>query len=57
MRIRDLTRYETIFDKDKVIVDVDLPLESRPDWDIFKNNHFALRRKCLNVFLKFGIHA
>ncbi len=35
-----------------ILVDTDLPLIAKPNWDIYKNDHFALRKRCLDLFLK-----
>ena len=53
MRQYDTSRYSAIVNSDKPVVDTDIPLELRPTWDAYKNNHFALRRRCLGIFLKF----
>lgn len=41
----DNTRYKTETDNDKVVVDTDLPMELKPQFDLYKNNHFELRKR------------
>ena len=48
----DLGRFETHYNKDKAVVDTDLPMQIEPNWDVYKNDHFALRKRCLDMFLK-----
>jgi len=48
----DVSRYETNWKEDKAVVDTDIPLEVEPDWDVYRNNHFALRKRCLDMLLK-----
>lgn len=52
MRERDVTRYSHVIDEDKVVIDTDLVLNEKPKWDAFENNHFAMRRRLVNIFLK-----
>jgi hypothetical protein len=53
MRHSDITRYDIVIDTDKPVIDTDIPIDLRPSWNEYKNNHFALRKRCLNIFLKF----
>lgn len=41
-------------DQDKVVVDVNANVDivSKPKWDAFENNHFAMRRRLVFIFLK-----
>lgn len=44
----------TEVDSDKVVVDINAQRDilSRPKWDAFENNHFAMRRRLVAIFLK-----
>jgi len=52
MRERDLGRFAPAIDQDKVVVDTDISLVDKPKWDAFENNHFAMRRRLVGIFLK-----
>ena len=52
MRERDINRYCPAIDEDKVVADTDLDLREKPKWDAFENNHFAMRRRLVAIFLK-----
>ena len=54
MRINDTGRFETEVDKEKVVVDTTTlnDLTAKPRWDAFENNHFAMRRRLVNIFLR-----
>jgi hypothetical protein len=52
MRQRDVGRFATEMDKDKVMVPTDLDLAARPKWDVYQNNHFAMRKRLTDIFLK-----
>ena len=54
MRRQDCTRYSTELDRDKVVVDTTAASEivAKPKWDVFENNHFAMRRRLVNIFLR-----
>ena len=39
-------------DDDRVAVPTDLDLKEQPKWDAFENNHFAMRRRLVALFLK-----
>jgi hypothetical protein len=47
------TKYITEADTDRVIVDTNLPMELKPQLDLYQNNHFELRKRCLNLMLKY----
>lgn len=49
----DNTRYTTETDTDRVVVDTDLPMELNPQLDLYQNNHFELRKRCLDLMLKY----
>lgn len=54
MRHKDCTRFETHIDKDKVVVDITTggDITAKPKWDVFENNHFAMRRRLVAIFLR-----
>jgi len=52
MREQDVTRFAPGIDLDKVVVDVELELKDQPKWDAFENNHFAMRRRLVGIFLR-----
>lgn len=39
-------------DADRVVVATDTELIDQPKWDAFENNHFAMRRRLVALFLK-----
>ena len=54
MRNADQHRFVTEVDSDMVVVDINASTEilARPKWDAFENNHFAMRRRLVAIFLK-----
>lgn len=52
MRMRDISRFFPAIDEDRVVVDVKIDLAEKPKWDTFENNHFAMRRRLVHIFLK-----
>jgi len=48
----DVHRFKVEVDKDKVVIPTNLDLFERPKWDAFENNHFAMRRRLVQIFLK-----
>jgi hypothetical protein len=52
MREADISRFAPAIDKDRVVVDTDTDLLDKPKWDAFENNHFAMRRRLVGIFLK-----
>ena len=52
MRKRDVNRFATEMDRDKVMVPTDLDIIARPKWDVYQNNHFAMRKRLVGIFLK-----
>ena len=54
MRHRDCTRFGTVTNEDKVVVPIAASKEiaARPKWDAFQNNHFAMRRRLVDIFLR-----
>jgi hypothetical protein len=52
MRERDVGRYVPAIDEERVVTDIDLELAEQPKWDAFENNHFAMRRRLVGIFLK-----
>ena len=56
MRAQDCSRYVTQVDSDKVVVPTSAltEIEAKPKWDNFENNHFAMRRRLVSIFLRAG---
>jgi hypothetical protein len=52
MRDRDVRRFGPVFDSDRVVIDVNVQFPNPPKWDNFENNHFAMRRRLVAIFLK-----
>ena len=54
MRAKDCGRFATEIDSDKVVVDTSAlsDLAAKPKWDAFENNHFAMRRRLVSIFLR-----
>jgi hypothetical protein len=52
MREADISRFAPAIDRDRVVVDTDVDLVDKPKWDAFENNHFAMRRRLVGIFLK-----
>lgn len=52
MRERDINRFNPAIDEERVVTDVDIDLAEKPKWDAFENNHFAMRRRLVGIFLK-----
>lgn len=52
MRERDIMRFAPTIDEDRVVADSHLELVEKPKWDAFENNHFAMRRRLVGIFLK-----
>jgi hypothetical protein len=52
MRERDVKRFGPAYDTDKVVVDVGLKFSNPPKWDSFENNHFAMRRRLVGIWLR-----
>lgn len=52
MRERDTMRFATVVNADKVVVPTNIKLVEQPQWDMFKNNHFAMRKRLVSIFLK-----
>lgn len=54
MRHRDCNRFTTVTNEDKVVVPVTAlkDITSKPKWDAFQNNHFAMRKRLVNIFLR-----
>ena len=50
--MRDISRYGPQYDADRVVVDVGKKLPDIPKWDNFENNHFAMRRRLVGIWLK-----
>ena len=54
MRHADCNRFTTEVDSDRVVVDTTAAqeIEAKPKWDAFENNHFAMRRRLVSIFLR-----
>ena len=54
MRRNDCTRFTTETDSDMVVVDTTAyrDILNKPKWDQFENNHFAMRRRLVGIFLR-----
>jgi hypothetical protein len=54
LRHTDQNRFTTEIDSDRVVVDINSTKDivARPKWDAFENNHFAMRRRLVAIFLK-----
>ncbi len=52
MRDQDVRRFRHTFDSDRVIVDTTVNLHEKPRWDSFENNHFAMRRRLVGIWLR-----
>ena len=52
MRHNDCTRFETEINQDKVVVPTEISLSEKPKWNVYDNNHFAMRRRLVGIFLK-----
>jgi hypothetical protein len=52
MREEDCQRFATEINRDKVVVPTDINLAARPSWNVYENNHFAMRRRLVGIFLK-----
>lgn len=52
MRQGDVGRFQTEINSDKVVVPTDVEITAQPKWDVFENNHFAMRKRLVDIFLK-----
>jgi len=52
MREKDCSRFAAEINTDKVVVPTDIKLSDMPQWNTFKNNHFSMRRRLVDIFLK-----
>ena len=52
MREGDIHRFSVEVNTDKVVVPTMLSIAAKPKWDVFQNNHFAMRKRLINLFLK-----
>ena len=52
MRDQDIHRFATEVNSDKVVVPTDISLKEKPKWNVFENNHFAMRKRLVGIFLK-----
>lgn len=52
MRDTDVRRFRHVYDSDRVVVDTTVNLPEKPRWDSFENNHFAMRRRLVGIWLR-----
>ena len=52
MRDKDIHRFATEINSDKVCVPIDISLRDKPKWNVYENNHFAMRKRLVGIFLK-----
>lgn len=52
MREKDCHRFATEINSDKVVVPTDIKISDQPRWNIYDNNHFAMRKRLVAIFLK-----
>lgn len=52
MRERDIQRYAPAINYDRVVADTIIDLKDKPKWDAFDNNHFSMRKRLVDIFLK-----
>lgn len=52
MREKDCFRFSTEVNNDKVVVPTNNQITAEPKWDEHQNNHFTMKRRLNNIFLK-----
>lgn len=52
MRDKDVNRFAAEVNLDKVIVPTKVEITEGPKWDVYENNHFAMRKRLVGIFLK-----
>lgn len=52
MRSNDCSRFSTEINSDQVVVPCVIENKAEPLWDEHRNNHFTMKRRLLNIFLK-----
>jgi ABC-type amino acid transport substrate-binding protein len=52
MRDEDCHRFATVINRDKVLVPTNVSLNTKPKWDVYENNHFAMRKRLVGIFLR-----
>ena len=52
MREKDIGRFQAVCNDDKVVVPTKVEITEAPKWDVYENNHFAMRKRLVNIFLK-----
>jgi hypothetical protein len=52
MRERDISRFAPAINHDRVVADTNIDLKDKPKWDAFDNNHFSMRKRLVEIFLK-----
>ena len=52
MREKDVGRFQAACNEDKVVVPTKVEITEQPKWDVYENNHFAMRKRLVEIFLK-----
>ena len=52
MREKDIGRFQAACNEDKVVVPTKIEITEVPKWDVYENNHFAMRKRLVSIFLK-----
>jgi hypothetical protein len=52
MRVKDLNRFKTVINSDKVVIPVKNDIQLKPKWDVYKNNHFTMKKRLCIILLK-----
>lgn len=52
MREEDCNRFSTVINSDKVVVPTNIDITKKPKWDVYQNNHFSMRKRLVEIFLK-----
>ena len=52
MREKDIGRFQAACNEDKVVVPTKVEITEVPKWDVYENNHFAMRKRLVSIFLK-----
>ena len=47
-----MARFTAENNNDKVVVPTNVDITERPKWDVYENNHFAMRKRLVSIFLK-----
>jgi hypothetical protein len=52
MRVKDLNRFKTEINSDKVVIPIKNDIQLKPKWDVYKNNHFTMKKRLCTILLK-----